>query len=330
MPDSDNSGGSAGKSLLPVAIMAHNEEKVIRSAIESVLSQDVPKGYEIKVVVAANGCSDITEDIVRQLSESHPGRVELLSVTEKGKTMAINATVQCLSGILQKGGEIPYVVFLDADCVFADRDALVCLVGRFEKEPLLCAVGADCVPDVVVNGRDDVIAEMYRAVYEMSCRMGINALSGMCYGIRFDVLTKMDFPVFQIAEDMYASARLNGCFVRDKDIRIIFNTPPDVRSEVRRRLRQEVSAQRYRDYYHYLRSKGSQVKLFSESLGPDYRWGRNTDHNVLRAWYSVKGIRMKLLILFSLVIRIYSRARSLSILREVRKNHGYDYWEVSR
>jgi glycosyltransferase involved in cell wall biosynthesis len=75
--------------ILPVAIMAHNEEKVIQKAVENVLIQNIPVGYLVKVVVVANGCNDRTEEIVKGLEEQNPNRVVLISMTEKGKTRAI-------------------------------------------------------------------------------------------------------------------------------------------------------------------------------------------------------------------------------------------------
>jgi glycosyltransferase involved in cell wall biosynthesis len=71
--------------LLPIAIMAHNGEKVIQKAVENVLSQNIPIGYSVKVVIVANGGSDRTEEIVKGLEEQNPNRVVLISMTEKGK-----------------------------------------------------------------------------------------------------------------------------------------------------------------------------------------------------------------------------------------------------
>ena len=76
--------------LLPIAIMAHNEEKVISKAIKSALSQDTPVGYSSKIVVVANACTDGTEGIVGRMAENYPNKVQLVSIKEKGKTRRVN------------------------------------------------------------------------------------------------------------------------------------------------------------------------------------------------------------------------------------------------
>jgi len=192
--------------LLPIAIMAHNEEKVIQKAVENVLSQNIPVGYLVKVVVVANGCNDRTEEIVKGLEEQNPNRVALVSMTEKGKTKAINRAIKFFDQISNNDLKIRYVIFLDADCEFLGKDVLINFINRFEQNPRLCAVGADCLPDVFLNSRKDIVAEIYRSTYTLGQSVKINSISGMCYAIRLDILKKIDFPDFQFAEDMYVSS----------------------------------------------------------------------------------------------------------------------------
>ena len=236
--------------------MAHNEEKVIQKAVENALSQNIPVGYSVKVVVVANGCSDRTEEIVKGLEEQNPNRVVLVSMTEKGKTRAINRAIKFFDQISNNDLQIPYVIFLDADCEFLGKDVLINFINRFEQNPQLCAVGADCLPDVFFNSRKDIVAEIYRATYRLGQSVKINSISGMCYGIRLDILKKIDFPDFQFAEDMFVSSRLDGHFLKDRNIKIVFKTPSDLRSEIKRRTRQEISTRRYHEYYSYLKKKG--------------------------------------------------------------------------
>ena len=258
--------------FLPIAIMAHNEEKVIQKAVESILDQKTPVGYSIKVVVVANGCSDRTEGIVKFLEQQHPNKVVLLSIKEKGKTRAINRAIGFFDELCETGYLIPHVIFLDSDCEFNGKEARINFVNRFEQNPKLCAVGANCLPDVILNSRKDIVAEIYRATYSLDQSLKINSISGMCYGIRLDVLKMIDFPEIQFAEDMFVSARLNGWFYKDRDIQVVFKTPSNLPNKIKRRTRQEISTQRYHKYYSYLKKKGVKVKLFEKSLGDDYRW----------------------------------------------------------
>ena len=180
--------------LLPIAIMAHNEEKVLSKAIKSALNQDTPVGYLSKVVVVANACTDRTEEIVSRMAEKYPNRVQLVSIKEKGETRAINEAIKLFEEMSRAGVEIPYIIFLDADCEFIGSEAFINFVKGFESNPLLCAISANCLPDVCFNSRQDIVSEAYRAVYSLARSVKINSISGMCYAIRFEILKRIDFP----------------------------------------------------------------------------------------------------------------------------------------
>jgi glycosyltransferase involved in cell wall biosynthesis len=118
---------------LPIAIMAHNEEGFIHRAVESALNQIVPDGYLIKIVVVANGCTDKTEEIVNIFKKKYPDRVALISIGEKGKTKAINRVIEFFDELVKNGSNIPYVVFLDADCEFIGSEVLLKFIKVLEK-----------------------------------------------------------------------------------------------------------------------------------------------------------------------------------------------------
>jgi len=315
--------------LLALAIPAHNEEKFIRKAVESALNQETPNGFYVKVVVAANSCNDRTEEIVNHLSEIYPNKVDLISMEEKGKTKAINKMIKYFEQISNNDLPIPYVIFLDADCEFVGKEVLINFIKRFEQNPQLCAVAADCVPDVFFEERKDMIAEVYRATYGLGELLKINSISGMCYGIRFEFLKKIYFPDFQLAEDMYVSSRLDGRFLKDRNSKIIFKTPSNLINEINRRTRQEISTQRFHEYYSYLKKKGVKVKLFEESLGTEYEWGA-TDGDVLKAWVNLKGARSKIFVFLYYLIRVYSRMKAHGRFKKLQENEDLDYWRVLR
>jgi glycosyltransferase involved in cell wall biosynthesis len=320
----------ATEKILPVAIMAHNEEKVIQKAVENVLSQNTPIGYSAKVVVVANGCSDRTEEIVKGLEEQNPNRIVLVSMAEKGKTRAINRAIKFFDQISSTDLQIPYVIFLDADCEFLGREVLINFINRFEQNPRLCAVGADCLPDVFLNSRKDIVAEIYRANYTLGQSVKINSISGMCYGVRLDILKKIDFPDFQFAEDMFVSSRLDGHFLKDKNIKIVFKTPSHLRSEIKRRTRQEISTQRYHEYYSYLKRKDGRVSLFEKSLSDDYRWWGATDNHTIKVWFRLKGIKPKFLVMAYALITLWAKIKARRTLTKIKKNEDLDYWKVLR
>lgn len=316
--------------LLPVAIMAHNEEKVIQKVVENALSQKTPTEYSVKVVIVANGCTDRTEEIVKGLEKQNPNRVVLISMTEKGKTRAINRAIRLFDEISKIDLPIPYVIFLDADCEFIGKDVLISFINRFEQNPQLCAVGADCVPDVFFNSRKDIVAEIYRATYSLGQTVKINSISGMCYGIRLEILKMIDFPEFQFAEDMFVSSRVDGHFLKDRNIKIIFKTPANLCKEINRRTRQEISTQRYHMYYSHLKQKHGMVKLFERPLGDDYRWGGATDDHIIKVLFRLKGFRPKFLVMAYIFITLWAKIKAQHTLKKMGENNSLDYWQVMR
>jgi glycosyltransferase involved in cell wall biosynthesis len=310
--------------------MAHNEEKVIQKAVESILSQNTPAEYSVKAIAVANACTDRTEEVVNRMVEQYPDRIQLVSIREKGKTKAINEAIKLFDKISNGGFKIPYVIFLDADCEFNDKEVLLNFVKRFEQNPQLCAVGANCLPDVLFNSRKDIVAQIYRTIYSSSSSLRINSISGMCYAIRLDILKKIDFPEFQFAEDMYVSSRLDGWFLKDRNIEIVFRAPSNLRCEINRRVRQEISAQRYHEYYSNLRNKGIRVKLFEKSLCDDYRWWGAPENDVIEFWIRLKGIKTKFVVMAYVLIRLWAKIKAYLLLKKVRKSESLDYWRVVR
>jgi glycosyltransferase involved in cell wall biosynthesis len=315
--------------VLAVAIMAHNEERCIGDAIESVFAQQAPAGFDVQVIVVANACTDGTAAVVRRHARRHPRRVVLLSAATKGKTVAIQHAVRFLErSPLPRA--LPYVVFLDADCEFAHPQVLANIVRRFEAQPELGAVAAQVRPDVLRNARTDLVAEMYRAVYRLAGELDVNTISGMCYGIRFEELRRIDFPAMQLAEDMFVAARLDGWFATDPGATVLFRTPKDLGAELARRARQEVSTRRYLEYYRRLASTGVRVKLREGALGDEYRWHGSSNAGLVRTFLAQPGLWSKALVAASFVVLAAARVRAGQTLRALRQNVDLDYWFTAR
>ncbi len=316
--------------LLPIAIMAHNEEKVIGKSIRSVLSQSVPVGYTLKVVVVSNACTDKTDEVVNQMEKEYPDKIQLISMREKGKTRAINEAIKQIDLMSDSGVSIPYVIFLDADCEFMGNEILVNFVKGLDDNQLLCAISAHCVPDILFNSRKDIVSEVYRAVDSLARSVKVNSISGMCYAIRFEILKRIEFPEFQFAEDMFVTSRLNGRFFKNTDIKIVFKTPVDMRSEIARRTRQEISSRRYREYYSYLKNNSAGVELFQKPLGEKYCWGRVNKDNFFKIWLKLKGVKCKFYILVYLYVKLLARINASIKIKKIKEDGELDYWEVMR
>lgn len=101
-----------------LVVALYNEERVIEEKIRNTLAIDYPEDA-FEALFVSDGCSDRTEEIVRQFESS---RVRLLSLPRGGKAAALNA------GATAATGEI--LVFTDANISLAP-DAVRVLVSAF-------------------------------------------------------------------------------------------------------------------------------------------------------------------------------------------------------
>jgi biofilm PGA synthesis N-glycosyltransferase PgaC len=112
-----------------VLIAAHNEERVIKRKLDSILSSNF-SAAQINVIVISDGSTDATEDIVLAYPDR---RVRFIRIEERvGKAAALNF------GVREAKGEI--VVFTDARQVL-ERDSLRALVSNFADSQVGCVSG---------------------------------------------------------------------------------------------------------------------------------------------------------------------------------------------
>lgn len=112
------------QSALPsvsVLLTVHNEAAVVRQRIENLLEADYPEEL-LEVVVASDGSTDETNEIVRDLK--HP-RVRLMECPGGGKTVAQNLVIPQLTSDV--------VVFTDAGVTF-DRAWISSAVRHFADQ----------------------------------------------------------------------------------------------------------------------------------------------------------------------------------------------------
>ena len=93
-----------------VLIAAFNEEREIKQTVLNKLSQDYPTDL-LEILVVSDGSTDRTDEIVRELTRSHQGRVSLLrQEPRQGKTQALNMAVAHVSGEI--------LIFSDANSLY--------------------------------------------------------------------------------------------------------------------------------------------------------------------------------------------------------------------
>jgi len=122
---------SAIEPSISLLIAAYNEAPVIAEKISNSLQLDYPQS-KLEIVVASDGSTDLTAEIVRSLAERE-NRVRLLQFpVNRGKVAALNEAVP------QLRGEI--IVFSDASSMLAG-DALRKLVANFADPRVGAASG---------------------------------------------------------------------------------------------------------------------------------------------------------------------------------------------
>jgi len=94
----------------PVMVLAHNEERHIPNCLDSVLSAD--PDAKLEIFVMANGCTDRTEDIVRNYATKRP-EVRLVSIRLGDKCNAWNVFIHETVPAQCPGREIYF--FMDGD-----------------------------------------------------------------------------------------------------------------------------------------------------------------------------------------------------------------------
>jgi len=91
-------------------VLAHNEERYIKACLDSIFTADPACSFE--VFVMANGCSDRTEEIVREYARRRP-EVKLVSLALGDKCNAWNVFIHETIPADCPGREVYF--FMDGD-----------------------------------------------------------------------------------------------------------------------------------------------------------------------------------------------------------------------
>jgi cellulose synthase/poly-beta-1,6-N-acetylglucosamine synthase-like glycosyltransferase len=126
---------------LTVLIAAYNEEDVISARLENLLSQEYPRN-KLQVIVASDGSTDRTDEIVRGYSERN-----VLLVRAEGRGGKI-AALRVAEPAIQ--GEV--VIFSDADSTFLPS-ALKSLARHFSDPKVGAVTGREVRPPGKLKGK---------------------------------------------------------------------------------------------------------------------------------------------------------------------------------
>lgn len=119
-----------------VVIPCHNVEQHLEAALSSVLAQSHP---DLDVICVDDGSTDGTGDLLKRLSEEHPGRFRVITTPNRGASAARNLGLRETTGA--------YIQFLDADDTLA-ADKIGAQLALAERTGL---------PDLIIGDFEQVM-----------------------------------------------------------------------------------------------------------------------------------------------------------------------------
>ena len=227
--------------LVTVVIAAHNEEKVIVRAIDSVRASTY---QHLQVIVADDASSDLTERLVRDYRARHPEfdlRVQRMR-RNVGKGAALNS-------VLRRHARGQFVMTLDADSILAP-DAVANALTYFE-DPCVAGVAANVqiIDDPTVLGVlqrfEHMIGYRSKKLYSLTnCEF---VVGGVASTYRMRVLRKVGFyDTDTLTEDIGLSAKITA--LGNRRFRMVYGADVVAKTEGVLTLR-ALARQRYRWKY---------------------------------------------------------------------------------
>jgi glycosyltransferase involved in cell wall biosynthesis len=132
-----NSENAIRSPMVSVAMISFNQERFIREALESVLTQDVP--FEIEIVIGDDASTDSTPRLIREILEPAPVRANIIE-----RKQNIGYQRNFLDVVSQCRGK--YIAILEGDDLWTSKSKLADQVRALEGSNEL----SGCVHDGVV------------------------------------------------------------------------------------------------------------------------------------------------------------------------------------
>ena len=118
------------KPTITFIVAAYNEAEIIKAKLENLTGQHY-ENQQIEIIIASDGSSDSTEEIVTQFSKED-NKVKLLALPRLGKANALNQAAAVAKGDI--------LIFTDANAML-DSDAAHYLVTNFADGEVGCVAG---------------------------------------------------------------------------------------------------------------------------------------------------------------------------------------------
>jgi cellulose synthase/poly-beta-1,6-N-acetylglucosamine synthase-like glycosyltransferase len=232
------------KTAVSFVIAAHNEEQVIALRIDNLLQQDYP-GNLIEIIVASDGSTDKTDQIVMQKA-STDSRISLITIKpQRGRAFVHNQAVQKCQGDI--------IVFTDSETHF-EPDVLKKMIGHFTDPAVGCVSGRihyRNVKKTSISRSAGLYWEYEELIRRLESKLGVLAFgTGAAIAIRKEI-----YEPIKLTEDidriMTINVKLKGYKVKyDPSAKVYDNIETEIKAAHLARVRKTSRA--FRDVLHKL------------------------------------------------------------------------------
>jgi glycosyltransferase involved in cell wall biosynthesis len=213
--------------LVSFVITVHNEERRIEGKLANTLEQSYPRA-RMEILVASDGSSDRTDDIVRAFE---PRGVRLVRTGERGGKEAAQ-----LAAISASGGEI--LVFSDAGTM-VPPDGVAAIVRNFADPSVGCVSSEDRVVDADGAGSGESSYIKYDMLLRrLETRVGsVTGLTGAFFAARREVCRQWAVDLPSDFRTVLVSMRQGLRGVSDPRSLAYYRSIPDESREFQRKVR---------------------------------------------------------------------------------------------
>jgi glycosyltransferase involved in cell wall biosynthesis len=195
---------------LCIGILAYNEEKNLPITLNSVLSQSVCQPGQhgldhVEILIVPNACKDNTATVARQLLEAtcanqpKPGYLSY-KVDELEKGGIAYAMNHLFHHTLPEDAD--FIVKVDADIEFYDKDVLARMVASLQQNPELWLNGGNPVKSIALKPNKTPLEWLSVKVSQLS-ESKIPRFSGQLFMLRAEKLKQLAIPNGLNGEDGY-------------------------------------------------------------------------------------------------------------------------------
>lgn len=238
-----------------MGITAHNEEANIGQILQAVLNQRLHMVEITEIIVVASGCTDRTEDVVKEFMAYDP-RIQLYTQEKReGKTSAINVFLKHASEsicVLESGDTVPH------------EDAIENMVRMF-VDPAVGMTGAHKVP---VNTPDHIVGFLTHLRLKMEHQLCLE-IPRLGELIAFRKVFEQIPPDVAMDEAFVEALVIRlGLQVRYAPDAVVFNMGPETVGDfIKQRRRNHAGHLYLKDKYGYEVSSLGMTRLAGLALG---------------------------------------------------------------